>query len=244
MSFAARFLLALSTAALALPAWSAGPDVHAPHVRSVSVTGEGEAFGKPDVATVNAGVQTFAETVLEASRQNQAVVDAIFEALEELGIEDKDVQTANYSIWAEQHYPRPEETNGKPRITGYRVSNIVHVKVRELERIGEVLAAVTDAGANSIDGIQFGVEDTDQLEASARRLAMADARARAESLAGLAGVELGEVLAISMSSTPGVPMPYAASRVMEMADAGAPVPGIAPGEQRVAVNVNVTWAIR
>ncbi len=233
-----RFLLAVTLVALAAPALPAEPA--AP--RSISVTGQGAASGKPDIATLDAGVQTFAATVVEASRDNQAVVDRIFAALEKQGIAEKDIQTANYSIWPEQQMPRGE-TSGTPRITGYRVSNTVHVKVRDIEAVGKVLAAVTDAGANSVNGIQFGVENTDALEAEARRLAMADARSRAQSLAELAGVELGEVLTLSMSSSPGYPRPYAMAR-MEMADAGAPVPGIAPGEQSVMVSLHVTYAIR
>ncbi len=211
--------------------------------RSIHVTGQGEASGKPDLAEVNAGVQTFAKTVIDASRQNQAIVEKIMQALGEQGIEARDIQTSNYSIWAEQDYSREGEP-GKERITGFRVSNIVHVKVRDIAKIGEVLAAVTNAGANSINGIQFTVQDTQQLEEEARKAAMADARARAESLASLAGVELGEVLTLSMSSAPDYPRPYAASRVMEMADSGAPVPGIAPGQQSVRVTINATFAIR
>lgn len=244
MSSTPRILFALSILALAAPASPAAPAGHLQPARSISVTGQGEAFGKPDLAQIDAGVQTFEDTVVEASRQNQAVVDRIFQALEEQGIDESDIQTANYSIWAEQEYPRPGEGDNKPRITGYRVSNIVHVKVRDIDGVGDVLAAVTDAGANSVNGIQFTVEDSDALEAQARRLAMADARSRAESLAGLAGVELGEVLAISMSSAPGFPRPYAAARMMEMADAGAPVPGIVAGQQSVSVNIDVTYAIR
>ena len=211
--------------------------------RSIHVTGQGEASGKPDLAEIDAGVQTFAETVIEASRQNQAILAQIFEALDEQGIEKKDIQTSNYSIWAEQDYSRNGE-QGKDRIVGFRVSNIVHVKVREIAKTGEVLAAVTNAGANSVNGIQFSVQDTEQLERQAREAAMADARARAESLASLAGVELGEVLSLSMSSAPDYPRPYAASRAMEMADAAAPVPGIAPGQQSVSVTINATFAIR
>lgn len=211
--------------------------------RSIHVSGQGEASGKPDLAEINAGVQTFAKTVIEASRQNQAILEKIFEALDGQGIEEKDIQTSNYSIWAEQDYSRNGE-QGNDRIVGFRVSNIVHVKVREIAKIGEVLAAVTNAGANSINGIQFSVQDAEQLERQAREAAMADARARAESLASLAGVELGEVLSLSLSSAPDYPRPYAASRVMEMADAGAPVPGIAPGQQSVSVTINATFAIR
>jgi uncharacterized protein YggE len=239
MSFVPSILLAVSALALAAPL--AAAETAPP--RSISVTGQGEASGRPDLAEVNAGVQTFAPTVLEASRENQAIVDKIFAALKREGIAEKDIQTSNYSIWPQQDWPRGEEPQ-KPRITGYHVSNMVRVRLRDIDKIGDVLGAVTDAGANSINGIQFSVEDTDALEEEARRLAMNDARSRAESLASLAGVELGEVLSISMSSTPGYPRPYAAARVMEMADAGAPAPGIAPGEHSVTVNLHVTYAIR
>ena len=228
--------------ALLLSAYAQAQPAENP-TRSIHVTGQGEASGKPDLAEVNAGVQTFARTVIEASRQNQAIVDKIFEALDEQGIDEKDIQTSNYSIWAEQDYSRNGE-QGEDRVVGFRVSNIVHVKVREIAKIGEVLAAVTNAGANSINGIQFNVQDTERLERQAREAAMADARARAESLASLAGVELGEVLSLSMSGVPDYPRPYAASRVMEMADAGAPAPGIAPGQQSVSVTINATFAIR
>jgi uncharacterized protein len=234
--------LALTMAMATTPA-RAQPDAGV--TRHISVTGQGEASGKPDIAEIDAGVQTLADTVVEASRENQAVLARILDALEQQGIADKDVQTANYSIWAEQDYGhaggRADEP-GKPRITGYRVSNIVHVKVRDISKTGDVLAAVTNAGANSVNGISFGVEDAAALESQAREAAMADARARAESLASLAGVELGEVLTVAMSASPGFPRPYAAR--MEMADAGVPVPGIAPGQQSVGVEIHATFAIR
>ena len=236
-----RFLLSVLVLFMLVPVATAQTLVS--QTRSISVTGQGEASGKPDLAEINAGVQTFADTVIDASRQNQAVVERIFDALQEQDIASEDIQTSNYSIWAEQDYSRDGEP-GKERITGFRVSNIVHVKVRDISKVGEVLAAVTDAGANSINGIQFTVQDTDELEKRAREAAMADARARAESLASLAGVGLGEVISLSMSSAPDYPRPYAASRVMEMADAGAPVPGIAPGQQSVTVTIHASFAIQ
>jgi uncharacterized protein YggE len=204
------------------------------------VTGQGEASGKPDQAEISAGVQTSAKTVIEASRENQAAVARILEALDEQDIPENDIQTANYSIWAEQNY----NDRDKQTITGYHVSNMVNVKIKDIEKIGDVLAAVTNAGANSINGIHFSVADTDSLEARARQAAMADARARAESLAKLAGVELGEVLTISTSAMPEFPRPYLASRSFEMADAQAPVPDIVPGQQSVAVQIHVMFAIR
>ncbi|HEX2138720.1 MAG TPA: SIMPL domain-containing protein [Woeseiaceae bacterium] len=239
--FISRSLLSMLALCMLVPVASAQTLVN--QARSISVTGQGEASGKPDLAEIDAGVQTFANTVIDASRQNQAVLERILDALQEQDIASEDIQTSNYSIWAEQDYSRNGEP-GKERITGFRVSNIVHIKVRDISKVGEVLAAVTDAGANSVNGIRFTVKDTDQLEKRAREAAMADARARAESLASLAGVGLGEVISLSMSSAPDHPRPYAASRVMEMADAGAPVPGIAPGQQSVTVTIHASFAIR
>lgn len=226
-----------------------GVPAHAPAqqqadgTRSISVVGEGEARGTPDQAQVSVGVQTSATTVVDAAGENQAVVERIMKALEEHEIDEEHIQTANYSIWPEQsHDPRQSSSM---RITGYRVSNMVNVTVDDIDKVSEVLAAVTNAGANSVHGINFTVEDPAGLEQRAREAAMADARSRAEALAELAGVELGDVLTLSTSTSPGYPVPMMAGRSMEMADAAAaPPPGISPGQQSVNVQIHATFAIR
>lgn len=205
--------------------------------RSISVTGEGEASGAPDQASISAGVQILAGTVIEATRENESIIAKIMEALDAQGIPAEKIQTSNYSIWAEQNYQEP----GQNRISGYRVSNVVNVKIEDIGKIGDVLAAVINAGANSIHGIQFGVRDPKALEQQAREAAMADARARAESLARLAGVELGEVLSISTSYGGGPPRPMM-SRSYDMAEAAAP--SISPGQQSISVQIHTTFAIR
>lgn len=207
--------------------------------RSISVTGHGDASGPPDQAEVSAGVQILADTVIEATRENQSIIERIMAALEEQGIPEEKIQTSNYSIWAEQNYQDPRRQS---RISGYRVSNVVTVKIDDIDKIGDVLAAVTNAGANAIHGIQFGVRDTAALEQKAREAAMADARARAEALASLAGVELGEVVSISTSLGVGPPRPMMA-RNFEMADM-ASAPGISPGQQQIGVQIHATFAIR
>jgi uncharacterized protein YggE len=201
--------------------------------------GQGEASGPPDQAEVNAGVQILADTVIDATRENQAIIDRIMAALEEQGIPRERIQTSNYSIWAEQNYQDPRQQN---RISGYRVSNVVTVRIDDVEKIGDVLAAVTNAGANTIHGIHFGVRNTAALEQKAREAAMADARARAEALAQLAGVQLGEVMSISTSLSGGPPRPMMA-RNAEMVDM-ASAPGISPGQQRLDVQIHATFAIR
>jgi uncharacterized protein YggE len=210
--------------------------------RSIMVTGQGEASARPDIATINAGVQTRAASAIEAASRNQAAVEKVMAALEDQGIAEKDIQTSNYSIWPEQR--RQPRGDDEVVIDGFRVSNSVAVRVRDLDRLGELLAAVTNAGANSINGINFAVEDTAALEARAREAAMQDARRRAESLAELAGVELGDVQQIAMTAGGGYPRPIPMARMEAMAMDAAPAPSIAPGESSMTVNVQVTYAIR
>lgn len=208
--------------------------------RSITVIGQGEAAGPPDLATINAGVQTLAPTVVESSRDNQSIIERIMQALEKEGVAAIDIQTADYSIWPEQqHDPRG---SGDITITGYRVNNTVRVTVRDIDRLGKILAAVTNAGANAIHGIGFSVEDTAALEAEARSAAMADARARAAALAELAGVRLGKVLAITMSPGGNYPVPMMGGR-MDMAQS-ASVPGISTGQLSITVQVQVAYEIQ
>jgi len=210
-------------------------------IRSISVIGQGEAYGPPDRATINAGVQVMAPTVIEASRENQASIERIMQALKNEGIDAADVQTADYSVWPEQeHDPRGMD---QLRITGYRVNNTVRVTVRNIDRLGQVLAAVMSAGANAIHGIAFGVEDTAALEQRARAAAMAEARTRAEALAELAGVKLGRVLQVSQSSDGGYPTPLMGMARSRMEAMAAPVPGISAGQLGVTVQVQVIFEI-
>lgn len=238
----AATIASLAIVAVALAALPEAATAATAETRSISVTGEGEAFGRPDEAQVTAGVQTRADTVAAATRENQARIEAIMAALGEHGIAEKDIQTANYSIWPEYDNdgPRRAEQSG---ITGFHVSNMVNVTVKDIDTVGAVLAAVTEAGANSINGVHFRVSDTAALEERARQAAMADGRERAAALAELAGVTLGEVLTISTSSGGWQPMPAMARR-MEMADGALAAPGISPGEQSVSVQIHATFAIR
>ncbi|MCB1845561.1 MAG: SIMPL domain-containing protein, partial [Halioglobus sp.] len=125
--------------------------------RYIAVTGQGEAAGKPDRAEVNAGVNTRSATVLDASRQNQEIVERIMKALDEQGIDKKNIQTTNYSIWPEQR--QDPRGNGESTISGYNVNNMVNVTMDDIDKVGSVLAALTSAGANSVHGINFGVRD-------------------------------------------------------------------------------------
>ena len=205
----------------------------------ITVVGQGTAYGQPDQATVIVGVDTFAPTVAEATAQNQTTLDNVMAALEAAGVAAEDIQTTNYSLYAEQIYG----DKGPDGIAGYRVSNQVNVKIRDIALVGDVLGAVTEAGANAIYGVNFAVADPAALEAEARALAMDDAAKRAASLAELGEVTLGEVKVISeVVGQPVMPLGMGGGGfAMEQA---ASAPGISPGQLSYQVQVQVTYSIQ
>ncbi len=207
---------------------------------NIKVVGSGEALGQPDEAQVTVGVETFAPEVNDATAENEATIEAILTVLEETGIKTEDIQTSNYSLWAEQKYG----DNGPEGIAGYRVSNQVSVMIRDINKVSDVLTAVTSAGANSIYGVQFSVADPVALQAEAREKALDDARQRAESLAQLSGLTLGGIEAIeeSFGQFPGPARPMGGGDGLGGGVAEAST-SISPGQLSYQSQVQVTYAI-
>lgn len=159
-------------------------------------------------------------------------------ALQEMGVAEEDIQTVDYSIRAEIDWDDDEQ-----RVIGYVVNNSVLINIREVDRVGDVLDAVTDAGANNIFGIQFTFDDPSALREQARAEAMNQAKDKAEALAQLGGVGLGKPRHISESFTESPPFylePVYAAAERGMGG-GAPV---MPGQMEVTVQVQVTYDIR
>jgi hypothetical protein len=228
-----RALLCLAaitaTAAAPEPARAADPP-------SIRVSGTGEVFGTPDTGHLSAGVVSEAASAAEATRANGAAMERVLAALETAGIPKQDVQTTGFSIWPV--YAEAAGTVAPPRITGYRVSNQVTVRVAGVEKVGGVLDRLVTSGANEMGGISFSIGDPEPLLDEARKRALADARRKAELYAASAGVRLGRLLAIEEvgGGGPG-PMPYAARM-----EASAAVP-IAPGRLELTVTAVATYAI-
>ena len=211
--------------------------------RSITVVGEGKASVSPDVAEANVGVEVLAPTVKEAAAEAKERMTAIMATLQKAGIAEKDIQTSSYSIYFERYSEMMAAVEEKPsEIEGnYRVSNMVQVKIRDLDKIGTVLDEVVEAGANNVYGVSFTVDDPSEVRSEARSKAIADARAKAQELADLNGVSLGEILQISeviggLFSTGGIAAPVA----MEYRGGGGP---ISPGELEFSVQIQVTYAI-
>jgi len=159
---------------------------------AISVNGMGKVYVKPELANISIGVESRAKTAGEASDQNKRDMNQVMSSLKAMGIKDEDIQTTDYSIYPDYRY---KENEGE-KMVGYIVRNMVQVKVKDIDKIGDILDAATGAGANAIHGIGFTVEDPSQYKDEARKLAVEEARSKAEKLANFAGVKLGDVLSI------------------------------------------------
>jgi uncharacterized protein YggE len=241
-----QFSALLLAAALLLPA-AAGAQAQAPAPapaeRTLSVTGESMAQGRPDMALVQAGVVSEAATAGEALAANTAAMGRLVEALKAEGIEARDLQTANFSVEPRYSQP-PQNYDGsepfEPKIVGYSVRNELSVRIRDLAKIGALLDRAIAEGANSVSGPTFSVDQPKALEDEARRAAMRDAMARGALYAEAAGVALGPIARIeeSVAQWP-QPVPFAAM-AREAADAPVPIEG---GELTFRAQVSVTWRL-
>jgi uncharacterized protein YggE len=208
----------------------------------ISVSGEGRAALAPDMAVVNLSVMREAPTARAALTANTEAMRKVLDALAALGIEKRDLQTANFDI--QPRYTYPQSAGGgqqAPKLVGYTVRNALTVRVRDLARLGEVLDTSVTLGVNEGGSIQFTNDDPSAAITQARVAATKDALAKAKTLADAAGVTLGKVLEISEHSYGSHPMPMAKMEMAMAADA-APVP-IAAGESSYSVTVNVSVAI-
>lgn len=206
-------------------------------VPSLTVVGTGKVSARPDMAQIQVGVATEAPSAQEALKTNNAAMSRLFSTLEGRGIAPKDLLTTNFNV--SPLYKRGPRGEQLPQIAGYRVGNMIQVRVRQLQLLGSILDEVVQGGANQVHGIAFSVAEPTPLLDEARRLAMADARRKAALYAKEAQVTLGRVLLIQ-EQAPHFPRPFLAG--FDRAEAGAAVP-IAEGEQDFAASITVTYAL-
>jgi uncharacterized protein YggE len=209
-----------------------------PPLRTISVNGNGKVYLTPDIAYIYLGVHTESPDAKEAVSSNNAQSQKVKDALTQFGIDPKDIQTSNFSIYPNQQY----DNNGKPTTLRYIVDNTVYVTVRKLDKIGDLLDAVVQAGANSIQSISFDVADRSAALSQARKLAVTDAHDQAQELAQAAGVTLGDVQTISYYSSP-TPVPMYDAKSLGAAAAPASVP-ISTGQLVLSVDVSMVYTIK
>jgi uncharacterized protein YggE len=234
MNAMTRTILAAAIAAICLLAAPALAQVIPP--ATVSVTGEATVSVPPDLAQVDGGVSSDAKTAREAFEANNAAMGKVLLTLKSAGIDEKDIQTSRLSL---QPQSAPSRSGGPLAIVGYRASNRVTIRVRDVTKVASVIDTLVGAGANDVGGINFMVSNASKHLDEAREQAVADARRKAEIYAKAAGVTLGTPVSISEVSSPA---PIAFRRMA----AGAPVSGVpvAQGEETLQITVSVSWAIK
>jgi len=209
--------------------------------RTLSVAGTGTAYLVPDIAYLYLGVHTEKLTAAEAVAENNTQTQGVISALTDFGIDAKDIRTTNFSIWPMDKY---DPATGAP--TGqktYAVDNTVYVTLRDLDKLGDLLDTIVQAGANTVNSIQFDVADKDAALKTARAEAVKDATAKAQELADAAGVQLGELQSVSFLDNQSYPIFDGKGGGGGAASEAAAVP-IQPGQLTFNVTVNLSYEIK
>jgi uncharacterized protein len=231
----------LISAAIAagLPLGSAGAQAEQalPQAR-VIVTGDGQISLPPDYARIRGGVTTRAKTAKEAADVNAKQMSAIIAALGNAGIEQKDIQTARFSVQPVYASPASSAPNTEPKLTGFSVSNQVSVTIRQIAHAGEILDRLVELGATDIGGIEFLHSDRSKALDQAREAAMRDAQRKAEVYARAAGKTLGPVIWVTEDQGYVPPAPFATLRA-----APASATPIVAGEDTLHVRITVGFDI-
>ncbi|GIK50074.1 MAG: SIMPL domain-containing protein [Hyphomonadaceae bacterium] len=203
----------------------------------LSISAEGSSEARPDMATINLGVTTQGQTAQAALQENARRMTALTQALRRAGIAERDIQTANVSVYPQQQY----RENEPPLITGYQANNTVTAKVRNVNNVGRVIDAAVAAGGNTVHGVSFSHADPEAQLDAARRDAIAEARRRAELYANALGMRVHRIVAVQEGGGYSPPIPVPVMARMEAADAATPV---SPGEIETRVSVNITFELR
>lgn len=221
----------------ALPAMAQTTDAQF-RATTLSLSAEGETLAAPDMATITLGVQSTAATASAAMQANSAKMNAVVASIRRAGLQDRDIQTSGLSLNAQYAY----ENNQPPRLTGYQAANTVTIRVRDLARLGPIVDGVVSAGANQINGISFGLQNSDGAEDAARQDAVKTLAARADLYARASGYRVARLVNLSentvISAPP--PMPMMALARADFSEKSTPVEG---GELSVRVNVNAVYEL-
>lgn len=233
-----KSLIVFAVMTLALLMSACGPTNQAA-VRTLNVSGSGQANLAPDIAYIYVGVHTENPTAAEAVAENNTQTQTVIQAIKDFGIDEKDIRTTNFSIYPQDKY---DPQTGTP--TGdktYVVDNTVYVTVHQLDQLGDLLDTVVTAGANTVNSVQFDVANKAEALKQARADAVKDAEAQAKSLAEAAGLSLGEIQSIGFQDSQ--PIFDGKGGGGALAADAASIP-IQPGQLTFTVTVNISYALK
>ncbi|MBU1137009.1 SIMPL domain-containing protein [Patescibacteria group bacterium] len=204
---------------------------------TIAVSGIGEVYLKPDLATIEFAVNTEASTVSKAMSGNSDKMNAVIKAVKGEGVDEKDLKTTVFSIYPLYNY----SSTGKRTLSGYGVRQSLQVKIRDLAKVGQIIQQATDAGTNEAGSLVFTVDNEDQPKEQAREQAIKDAKDKAAKIAGELGVRLIKIISFNESSfSPS--LGYDSLKGYGIGGGGA-VPEVQGGENKIEVNVTIVYEI-
>ncbi|PTE07038.1 SIMPL domain-containing protein [Mesorhizobium helmanticense] len=234
-----RHLLPLAlAAAIAFPAVAGAADTQPPP--RIVVSGEGQATVAPDLALLTLSVMREAKTARAALDANNDAMAAVIAAMKSSGIKDRDLQTAGIQINPRYNYTNKPDGSQEAELIAYQVTNTLSVRVRDVDKTGEILDKAVSLGVNQGGGITFTNDNPAATVTEARKKAVADAMAKARTLAEAAGVSIGRVLEITDQNVPPPPMPINA-KAFDVQGGSVPVQA---GENSYTVQVTVTFELK
>lgn len=197
-----------------------------------TVSGEGSVNGQPNLANITVGVEATGSTVKQAQEQINSNINKISQAIKSLGVSSQDIQTSNYNI-----YP---SFNQDQKISGFRASTDLAVKIKDLSQVNSVIDSATANGATNVSGVSFDIDDKSKLEDQAREKAVDQAKQKADRASKIAGFRLGRIINYSEDTSQLIPPPRTS---LMSADAGSAKTKIEPGSSQVRITVTLSYEI-
>ena len=207
--------------------------------QEITITGEGKVFVKPDIALVSLGVKTEAKKSVDAVNKNNEKMNAIIIAVKDLGVDEKDIKTSAYNL-----YPVYDYTEAGRVFIGYSLSQQISVKIRDFNKISDILDKATLEGANTIGDLQFTVDDLEKARADAREKAIEQAKAKAFVLAGQAGLRLVKLINISEGYASSPQPMYGMEGGINALKEVSVAPDIQPGQSEINTTVYLTYRVK
>lgn len=223
----------------------------APASNTISFEGKGEVTAAPDLAVVNLTLRSEAKDAKDAQAKVTIIEKAVLDFLDKSGVIKKDIKTESYSSYPKYDYGIPcyggygaPCRQEAPKVIGYEVSENISVKVRDLTKAGEIVSGIGALGITELNGPNFSIENEDKLKEQARKMAIDEAKAKAESLARDLGVRLVRIVSFSEDGNYPGPIYYAKGMMAESAISPAPAPELPTGENKITSSVTITYEIR
>lgn len=214
------------------------PEMDQPYNNTITFSGEGRVYIKPDIAFLDLSVVTQGKTVGDTQKKNSEKMNKVIDYLKDFGVEEKDIKTTNYNIYPQYVY----EDIKVPQISGYEINQGLEVKVRIMDKIGELLGGAVGAGVNRVGSLRFSVEKDDEPKAQSRKLAIEDAKKKAQETAAQLGLKLGKL--IGFYENYNQPYPLYSTKEGYGVGGGSGTPDIQVGENEIYIGVSLTYKIK